>query len=336
MREWQETGRSRGFTLVELLVVIAIIGILIGLLLPAVQAAREAARRSQCLNNLKQIGLALHNYHDVHKCFPAGYQGDPRNEPAGCGTVDCPGTATAGLGWGWAVYILPFQEQESLYDALWVNRGQVVCDHPTGEQLALATAGGRDQPALQRTPLSAYTCPSAPDPDLNYGRLWASNNYYGKSNYKGVCGVDWNGVHATTGLAGIFRNIYVHGCARMRDVRDGTTNSFAIGETFNNRQNTGATSPDVPILPGFAAYYGGIWVGIAPDTRAAGCVGQLAPAPSSYAINGNSINAFGSLHPGGAQFAMADGSCRFVSENADQDMISALGTINDGKVAQAP
>lgn len=336
MRISKGAERRRAFTLVELLVVIAIIGILIALLLPAVQAAREAARRSQCLNNLKQIGIALHNYHDIHKCFPPGYQGDPRNNPSGCGTVDCPGTYNRGLGWGWATFILPFQEQKSLYDELWVTRGQVVCDHPTGTQATLATSGGRDQPALQRTILSAYICPSATDPDLNFGREYANNNQYGKSNYKGVCGVDWDGVDDDdTGLSGIFRNIYVHGCARMRDVRDGTTNSFAIGETFCNRQNTGTTSTG-PLNPAFAAYYGGIWVGIAPDTRAAGCVGQLAPAPSSYSVNGGSVNAFGSLHPGGGQFCLADGSCRFVSENADQDTISALGTIDDGTVAQVP
>ena len=334
MRVSRVSPKQRAFTLVELLVVIAIIGILIALLLPAVQAAREAARRSQCLNNLKQIGVALHNYHDTHKCFPPGYQGDPRNNPSGCGTVDCPGTATTGLGWGWGVFILPYQEQQALYDQLWVNGGQAVCDHPTGAQATLAFSGGRDQPALQRTILSAYSCPSAVDPDLNYGREWASNNFYGKSNYKGVCGVDWNGVSTTSGHSGIFRNIYVNGCARMRDVLDGSTNALAVGETFNNRQFI--PSPDTPILPSFAAYYGGLWLGIASDTRAAGCVGQLAPAPSTYAVNGNSINAFGSLHPGGAQFCLADGSCRFISENADQDTIAALGTINDGEVAQVP
>jgi prepilin-type N-terminal cleavage/methylation domain-containing protein len=335
MVDFRVSRANRGFTLVELLVVIAIIGILIALLLPAVQAAREAARRSQCLNNLKQIGLALQNYHDTHKCFPPGYQGDPRNAPSGCGTVDCPGTYNRGLGWGWGVFILPYEEQGALYDQLWANRGQVVCDHPNGAQATLATSGGRDQPTLQRTILSAYICPSATDPDLNYGREWASNNYYGKSNYKGVAGVAWDGVDSN-GISAMFRNIYVHGCARMRDVVDGTTNSFAIGETFCNRQNTGQNSPHVPISQAFAAYYGGIWVGIAPDTRAAGCVGRLAPAPSSYAVNGNSINAFGSQHPGGAQFCLADGSCRFISENANQDTISALGTINDGQVAQMP
>ena len=329
MRLSRISQTRRGFTLVELLVVIAIIGILIALLLPAVQAAREAARRSQCLNNLKQIGIALHNYHDVHKSFPPGYQGDPQNNPAGCGTVNCPGTDTAGLGWGWAVFILPFQEQEALYDELWVTRGQVVCDHPTGAQATLATSGGRDQPALQRTILSAYICPSATDPDLNFGR--EADNYYGKSNYKGVCGVDWHGRNTTTGYSGIFRNIYRYGCARMRDVLDGTTNALAIGEAFCNRTTAGDA-----INPAFAAYYGANWIGIAPDTRAAGCVGQLAPAPSSYAVNGNSVNAFGSLHPGGGQFCLADGSCRFISENADQDLIAALGTIDDGNVAQVP
>ena len=186
---------------------------------------------------------------------------------------------------------------------------------------------------MQRTILSAYICPSATDPDLNFGR--EADNYYGKSNYKGVCGVAWDGVDDTgtnpSGYSGIFRNIYLHRPARMRDVLDGTTNALAIGEAFCNRTTAGTA-----INPAFAAYYGALWVGIAPDTRAAGCVGQLAPAPSSYAVNGNSVNAFGSLHPGGGQFCLADGSCRFISENADQDTIAALGTIDDGNVAQVP
>src|SRR3982750_4328009 len=107
--------RRSGFTLIELLVVIAIIAVLIGLLLPAVQAAREAARRAQCVNNLKQIGLALHNYESSHESFPAGYQSWP-----GVGFRDGQ-TGDWGPGWGWLTTLLPFVEQGNLYNALNTN-----------------------------------------------------------------------------------------------------------------------------------------------------------------------------------------------------------------------
>ena len=103
-----------GFTLVELLIVIAIIGILIALLLPAVQAAREAARRAQCAGNFKQVGVALHNYHSAHETFPAGYiQLDPRRDPA-CGPV----ARSFYNGWGWGTFLLPFLEQQQVYDMI--------------------------------------------------------------------------------------------------------------------------------------------------------------------------------------------------------------------------
>src|SRR5215813_2046814 len=108
--------RRSGFTLIELLVVIAIIAVLIGLLLPAVQQAREAARRSQCKNNLKQMGLAMHNYHDVYQCFPPGYLGYPAGNGGSCATIN--NTTQRGQGWGWGAFLLPYLDQGNLYNLL--------------------------------------------------------------------------------------------------------------------------------------------------------------------------------------------------------------------------
>src|SRR5258708_2555504 len=121
-------GSRRGFTLIELLVVIAVIGVLVGLLLPAVQQAREAARRMSCRNNLKQIGLALHNYHGSHNVFPPGYVSN----------FDASGTDT-GPGWGWAAMILPQMEQRPLFDAVNFN---TPIEAPSNQTNRLGVVGG--------------------------------------------------------------------------------------------------------------------------------------------------------------------------------------------------
>lgn len=142
----QQLARRRAFTLVELLVVIAIIGVLIALLLPAVQAAREAARRTQCTNNLKQIGLGFQTYHDVNKKFPFAFQ------------------ATVADGWAWSVHILPFMEQGNLFENL----------SPNSNNMPTSTSGN----ANLATRLDVYTCPSDVGPEVNSN--FAS---YGTSNY---------------------------------------------------------------------------------------------------------------------------------------------------------
>ncbi|MFV1968169.1 MAG: DUF1559 domain-containing protein, partial [Pirellulaceae bacterium] len=148
------TRKRDGFTLVELLVVIAIIGILVSLLLPAVQAAREAARRMQCKNNVKQIGLAMHNYHDSYKTFPSGYITKTPCDAVGFSWPACI-LGEDGI-YGWAALFLPFVEQAPLADLLAV--GSVTLD----QSLANATT----RQALQ-TPLSSFQCPSSPGPVLN-------------------------------------------------------------------------------------------------------------------------------------------------------------------------
>lgn len=179
-----------GFTLVELLVVIAIIGVLVALLLPAVQAAREAARRSSCGNNLKQIGLAIHNYHDTHLKLPSG-------------TV-----WTAGdYAWGWGALILPQMEEENLWTTL--GSGSIPLDNTL---------------AATQTKVDAYRCPSDTSPDtFEIGWTWDKKNFpIGVSNYVGMGG-EKSG-HVTNGV------FHQNSEIRFRDVTDGTANTILVGE----------------------------------------------------------------------------------------------------------
>ena len=340
------SGR-RGFTLVELLVVIAIIGILIALLLPAVQSARESARRSRCLANIKQIGLALHGFHEAQKRFPAGYQG----MVGSCSTAD--NNSRSNAGWGWAVFLLPHLEQQPLSDRLLVSSGsgQVVCGNPTGAQATLAAAGGRNQAALQQTVLSVFVCPTAGDSEQNFGGNFPSSGRYAKSNYKGVAGAgDFEGVGevslngATVPAYGLFRRIPfmtagAWGAAgdwsylRSKNVTDGLSKTLAFGEAFSNvRFAAGLPRIDTRIA---GEYRGSVWIGaIAGAELLAGLsVGILQPNATSTngILFGSNRYPFASRHPGGVLFGLADGSCRFVSQNADAPTLAAMASISDGQ-----
>ncbi len=321
-------SRRTGFTLIELLVVIAIIAVLIALLLPAVQQAREAARRTQCRNNLKQFGLAMHNYHDVFNCFAPGYLGYPAGAGMGCdATSGNLGAIPVRQGWGWGVFLLPFIDQANLFNSLSVNAKQAVCDHPTGA--AASTAIG--DPDLERIVLNVFICPSAPDPALNPTRDTSTTptavSSHGKSNYRGVCGIDFTGKDPTTGIRGVFGDATQSPPVKLRDHVDGTSNSLAIGECF--RRDADA---DIYNFSGaLGEYVGGHWIGLPPDVRQSSAVGQLKET-GTFALNGGSINAFASVHVGGGHFLLADGSVKFYSQNADQVSVSRLGTIDDGKV----
>lgn len=283
--------RSRGFTLIELLVVIAIIAILIALLLPAVQQAREAARRSQCKNNLKQIGIALHNYHDTHGAFPPGdtlSSADPGDQS----------------GFAWAVMILPFVDQAPLYNQLNPNT-------PDRLSLALADATKLD---LMRTSLSVYLCPSDPGGPLNAERLLdpaGSNVSVAKSNYVGSHGV----ARAFPG-----DGIFDHNTQRkLRDVLDGSSQTLLAGErAAADTSGTGRSRAAV-------------WAGVtdrSSNCNAADDGPFVIMANASWQIQsgrpvepGLSSNcpmfAYSSLHVGGAHFLLCDGSVRFISENIE-------------------
>ena len=195
----------RGFTLIELLVVIAIIGVLVGLLLPAVQQAREAARRTSCVNNMKQLGLAIHNYKDVNKVLPAGWTkpADLTNFPSG-------------NFWGWGAVILPFTEESSLFDQIEFERGW-----QTGTNTALA-----------RTTLPGRCCPSD-----TMGLLNTEHNSFAKSNYIGSFGnkiiMDTN--FATTNDRGVFTENITF---RFREITDGLSKTILLGERKGDEGHT--------------------------------------------------------------------------------------------------
>lgn len=182
--------RRKAFTLIELLVVIAIIAILIALLLPAVQQAREAARRTQCKNNMKQIGLALHNYHDVHRTFPNRFYQPVQNA---CGAAN----NRRNYAFGWSTMILPFMDQGGLYDALDPGQG---CSFP------VPSTDYNGQTLLQN-PLPAFACPSDTGASAN-----PAYEGYTKSNYPGS------------------HQVFGSTPTRIRDITDGTTNTIMVGE----------------------------------------------------------------------------------------------------------
>jgi len=274
------TRGRQGFTLVELLVVIAIIGILIALLLPAVQAAREAARRSQCSNNLKQIGLGLHNYHDTFKVFPPGF-------------ID-------GHGWMVTTYLLPFVEQGSMHDQLNTN---IFMDLSDSAKLDLT-----------RTVLDGYICPSSdeldrtqsPDQPVN---IHGTNYRIAVSNYMGIMGTQdlrcW-----TTTVDGMF---YHNSKIAMRNVTDGTSNTFAFSERTAHGDGRGGVWAGTTVQQGSnASYYCG--TNGFESLRIA-----LTLTRNSWGLINGTGYQFGpsSLHPGGAQFLFVDGSVTFISETID-------------------
>jgi prepilin-type N-terminal cleavage/methylation domain-containing protein/prepilin-type processing-associated H-X9-DG protein len=289
----------RGFTLIELLVVIAIIAVLIALLLPAVQQAREAARRSTCKNNLKQIGLALWNYHDVHEKFPPG---------AVFSAVAGP-TANPRAAWSWGTFILPQLDQAPLFDTMNVNKRELhdLLNHATDKVLA-------------QTVLQIYLCPSdAGRPVLNderhftnsYDMLVASSNYVANHGCRWRNPADiannptWNrNEKDPRGVFGMPAG-QVYG---ERDISDGTSNTILVGEREYQR------------------CLAAVWVGIRNYTQngnvATRATMAIVDANIGTKINGPNNNCqrgYSSLHSGGAQFLFGDGRVQFLSENIHFD-----------------
>lgn len=289
--------KRRGFTLIELLVVIAIIAVLVALLLPAVQQAREAARRSQCKNNMKQLGLALHNYHDTYLTFPSGRSTEIAGTYAGHTTE---------------VMLMPYLEQVNLYNKLNLN-------------VPFYVSPNFDCPGLQLIPV--YLCPSNP---VTEGVNWTGgtnpcagadpNQDTARTHYEGIADTG-TGRYAPLSLVidngnGAF---YHNSQTRIADIVDGTTNTLLFCEIVSNGKGTFSCCS-------WIAYSDGIGTvnGInAPFRSTPGGV----PPLNADMWGGNAFSGPASFHTGGAHFMLGDGSVRFISQSISQATLLALTTI---------
>jgi prepilin-type N-terminal cleavage/methylation domain-containing protein/prepilin-type processing-associated H-X9-DG protein len=307
-------GSRQAFTLIELLVVIAIIAVLVGLLLPAVQKVREAANRSTCANNLKQLALAVHNHHDAFNNFPRSgsrYSGGS-------------GTCCTEYSWSWLARVLPYLEQENLF-----------------REAGIDTASMRNNPGIAQT-IKVLFCPSdkalaqTPSTTRTDADRW-NNAPTGLTNYKGVSGSNWCwGDYPYAGTNGNCDCFYQNGTGKgdgiffrtdilfrltLPQITDGASNTFMIGE-------------DVPEVSAWCNWcYGNHAVGTCAIPPNVNLDGRYGVAPT---WNWENTYSFRSRHPGGLQFAFADGSVHFISETIDLPTYRALASANGGEVASPP
>jgi prepilin-type N-terminal cleavage/methylation domain-containing protein len=324
------TPRRRGFTLVELLVVIAIIGILIALLLPAVQAAREAARRSQCMNNLKQLGLALHNYLDSHRVFPpAGINYGWAHQAAPATIEPSAGNILNLNGW---VLVLPFVEQAALHDRY--DFRFAACPYtqnpPAGAVTPPPTLDANA--AVVATVVSAFNCPSdSYNPKMDdearshYNPIaphWGAKTNYDFSVHRNDTQYlnDWGKGYMTHEVRFMFGE---NSNTATQHLVDGTSNTIAISEQ---------THWLIDGAPNAWGYRG--WVQFGIDTAAYGINRFDVFLGSWYTGNRDTIRGrlaewgtAGSLHPGGINVALGDASVRFLSQTTDQTVVRALCTM---------
>lgn len=324
--------RVRGFTLIELLVVIAIIAILVALLLPAVQQAREAARRMQCRNNLKQFGIAFHNYHDAHGCFP----------PGAMGVIQGGSVQQDFRGFSWGSYLLPYLDQVPLYKAIDFHTSALHLD-------ALAVVKNENE-RLMGTSLDIFRCPS------DYRSLFDDDTPPQFTRWTGVASASYVGNYGTNGyipFAGGRKNfvwpavsnigtwtwrrnlaadvnnrgvgpLFVNSSTRIRDARDGTSNTIVVGERHGYVTESPSRFEELcRTFWGFGVHIGHVMssgyyrpnecpVGKEPGYGEKVCYGLMS-----------------SVHPGGIQVLLMDGSARFINDSIDSADEAALDAIPD-------
>lgn len=276
-RQLRASVSRKAFTLIELLVVIAIIAILIALLVPAVQKVREAAARTQCQNNIRQIAIALHNYHDVNKKFPAG------------------GNTVGNQGLSFLVLILPYVEQGAIRAKFNPNQGYLsATNRPLG---------------LLKVPI--YYCPSY-DKDISLASFENSSGVRPyTAHYAGNMGPKIPGSSFYRVLSGTHGGLALQGVLgyntayRITDLTDGSSNTIMVGEMAWDSN-------------GFRSWTRGCWGGTSSDRNCSSCR-NITFSQKSTRYTGANFNdvSFGSMHTGGANFALGDGSVRWISENAD-------------------
>ncbi|MBI1346632.1 DUF1559 domain-containing protein [bacterium] len=332
-------GRKQGFTLIELLVVIAIIAILIALLLPAVQQAREAARRTQCRNNFKQIGLALHNYHDNFNAFPIGVT-----------------TSTSG-GWGHSFWIglLPYVDQAPLFNQF-ASYGA-----STGYTGGGATSTGQtiNGPLVRGLTLPFLACPSSPLPNLkdtgagiqtqiaHYVGIsgavddatGTTNGFFNSTatpqfNSSNCCSCTVQGIHARGGTLLANRSL------NFKDLTDGTSNIMMVSEQSDYGLNTTGQQIQITNNHGFMMgtsslsqteaerHFNLTTIRYSPNAvKRTGAVGGLPGVCNNDGVN----NGVFSPHTGGVHALVGDGTVRFISENIDLTILKRVATRNDGQ-----
>lgn len=313
--------KNRGFTLIELLVVIAIIAVLVALLLPAVQQAREAARRSQCKNNLKQIGVAMATYEEQYNCYPMGWFQGACNQ--GSGHLS------------WAGRLLPSMDNQALYDKL--RFGEVCWD-----TMINTTANPEMLPAMTQ-PIAAFSCPSDTMGNLNDLEKISTPNGVAKSNYVANNGSGHFGISPggpTDGGAATNNGLFFkERKVGVRDVTDGTSNVIMVGERGRDVQAAGATVVcNASVVFAQRDNDGGAlqWGMYIIHGSAKFGINSTAQWGGQNSCKGG----YTSKHVGGAQFLFADGSVNFISENVQNDgngtncdtIFEMLHGINDGGV----